>query len=83
MLYFGHGFGQDPIKKVFKYGNAESPDLYSFKRTDPSTRVRSMLDPTPELDCMDFSSMNGPYVRTSLSPCCYDEGLKSYEEKEH
>jgi hypothetical protein len=39
VLYFGHGFGQDPIKNVFKYRNAESPDLllaFCLKENGPA-----------------------------------------------
>jgi hypothetical protein len=38
-----------------------------------------------ELDCMAFFSVTGfsCIMRTSLSPCCNDEGLKCYEENEH
>ncbi len=45
VLYFGHGFGPNPIKNVFEYRNSESLDLFLLlflRRTDPATRVRSI-----------------------------------------
>ncbi len=82
VLYFSHGFGQDPIKNVFKYRNAESPDLllvFVLKENGPADTCLFYAgsDPCPRARARELGGAN-TLASLAESKQITNEKLKAY-----
>ncbi len=74
VLYFGHGFGQDPIKNVFKYRNAETATAScsfmggSQTQTETPRRDGTKLDESHETPVVVDETIDYRNIFTICSP---------------